>query len=84
MIDPELRKDLKKLENELSQLNRATTGIWETLWRGCIYGAGYIIGAVIVIVIIGWVLNIVGVIPAFDRQVAEFRSALDNFSGPVK
>ena len=84
MIDPELKKDLNRIDKELSHMDKASNGMWRTLWRGAIYGAGYIIGAVVVIVIIGWVLNVVGVIPAFDRQVAEFRAALQNFSGPVK
>ena len=84
MIDPELRKDLKKLEVELSDLNKATTGMWSTLWRGFVYGAGYTIGAVVIIVVIGWILNAIGVIPAFGHQVAEFRAALDNFSGHAK
>ena len=84
MIDPELKEHLVKIENELSQMEKKSVGFWNTVWRGCIYGAGYIIGAVIVIVIAGWVLNIVGIIPLFGNQVTNFRAALDRVSGPVK
>jgi uncharacterized membrane protein YkgB len=84
MIDPKLESNLEKIEKELSHLDKTSNGTWRTLWRGGVYGAGYVIGAVIIIVVIGWVLNIVGVIPALDRQVAEFRTALQNFSGTVK
>jgi hypothetical protein len=84
MIDPELKIHLEKIETELSRMRMESTGVWRTLWRGCIYGAGYVIGAVLIIVIIGWILNIIGVIPALDHQVTEFRTALENISGSVK
>jgi len=84
MIDPELESDLQNIKKELSHLDKTSNGTWHTLWRGAVYGAGYVIGAVIIIVVIGWILNIVGIIPALARQVAEFRTALQNFSGTVK
>jgi hypothetical protein len=78
MIDPELKSHLEKIEDELLHTRRISTGIWHTLWRGCFYGAGYIIGAVIIIVIAGWILNIIGVIPAFSLEVSDFQKALEN------
>jgi len=84
MIDPELKKDLKKIEGELSHMDKATTGTWGTLWRGCVYGAGYVIGVVIIIVVVGWILDVAGVIPAISNQVSEFRMALEHLGGPVK
>jgi hypothetical protein len=84
MIDPELESDLKKIEANLSHMDKATTGTWHTLWRGCVYGAGYVIGAIIIIVVVGWILDVVGVIPVLARQVAEFRTALDNIGSTVK
>lgn len=65
-------------------MRTVSTGLWHTLWRGCIYGAGYVVGAVLIIVIVGWILNIIGVIPAFSREVTEFRTALENIGGTVK
>ena len=81
MIDPELDNDLHKIEAELSHMDKATTGTWQTLWRGLIYGAGYVVGAVIIVVVIGWILNIVGIIPAFSNQVTQFRNALEHLGG---
>jgi hypothetical protein len=78
MIDPELKNHLEKIENELSHIRKSSAGTWQALGRGVVYGAGYVIGAVFIIVIIGWVLNVIGVIPAFDRQVTAFRTALEN------
>jgi uncharacterized membrane protein YkgB len=84
MIDPELEDDFKKIETELSHMDNAANGTWRTLWHGCVYGAGYIIGAVVIVVIIGWILNVIGVIPVLANQVAEFRMALERVGGPVK
>jgi uncharacterized membrane protein len=41
-------------------------------------------GAVLIIVLIGWILNIIGIILAFTNQVTEFRDALNRIGGPVK
>jgi uncharacterized membrane protein YkgB len=79
MVDPELKKDLRKIESELSHMDQASTRTWGNFWRGCVYGAGYVIGATIIIVIIGWILNIIGVIPALADEVAQFRMALEHF-----
>jgi uncharacterized membrane protein YkgB len=84
MIDPELEEDLEHIEDKLSHLDKETTGTWRTLWHGIVYGAGYIIGAVVIIVVIGWILNVIGVIPSFARQAADFRAALQNFEGRNK
>lgn len=84
MIDPELKNDLKKIETELSHMDKVATGTWRTLWRGVIYGAGYVIGAIVIIVVVGWILDIVGVIPALNNQVAEFRTALEHIGATVK
>jgi len=84
MIDPELKAHLEKIEDELAHMRRVSTGVWHTLWRGCIYGAGYVVGAVVIIVIAGWILNVIGVIPEFSRQVVEFQTALGNIGGTIK
>lgn len=78
MIDPELKEHLEKIESELVQMHQKTTSVLHALWRGVVYGAGYIVGIVLIIVVVGWVLNIVGVIPAFSREAAEFRAVLEN------
>ena len=84
MIDPELKKHLEVIEKELSEMRKETVSLKSSLVRGLVYGAGYILGAALIIIIIGWILNIVGIIPAFNDQVTEFRSALDRVGGPIK
>lgn len=84
MIDPELKTHLEIIEKELTDLRKSSTGFSSTFLRGMVYGAGYVAGAVLVVILIGWILNIVGIIPAFNDQVSEFRAALQRIGGPVK
>ena len=84
MIDPELKTHLEKIESELSRMRTTSNGIWRTLLRGVVYGVGYVIGAVIIIVIAGWILNIIGIIPAFSHEVMNFQTALDNIGNTVR
>lgn len=65
-------------------MDRVSNGTWRTLWRGCVYGAGYIIGVIVIIVIIGWILNILGIISILSNQVGEFRAILEHIGGTVK
>lgn len=84
MIDPELKHHLEKIEAELKDFHKTSTSFSSTLKRGLVYGAGSVLGAVFVVIIVGWLLNIVGIIPAFNDQVTEFRAALDRVATPVK
>ena len=84
MIDSELKEHLEKIEDELVKMRRRTTGVHHALLRGIVYGAGYVIGAVLIIIIVGWILNVIGVIPAFSHQVQIFQTALENVGRTVK
>ncbi len=81
MIDPELKSHLESIEKEIVTLRKISTGFRSTLMRGMIYGAGYVIGAVVIVVIVGWVLNVIGVIPELSTQVKEFQTALERIGG---
>jgi hypothetical protein len=84
MIDPELKEHLEKLEREVIKLRKDMTSLWQVFARGLINGAGYVVGAAIILTLIGWILNAVGVIPAFTQGVNEFRTSIDRIGGTVK
>jgi hypothetical protein len=85
MLDPDLQKHLENIEAELSLLRKEQSKMTPPHFlKGIFYGAGYIVGAVLIIIIIGWILNIIGVIPAFNDQVELFRKALERIGAPVK
>ena len=81
MIDPELKEHLEKIEDEIIHMRKKSTSIWNALWIGIVYGAGYIVGVVLLIVIVGWILNIFGFIPAINRLAEELSAALATYSG---
>lgn len=84
MIDPELKTHLETIEKELVHIRKGAHGLFPNVMRGVAYGGGYVIGAILIIVLAGWILNIVGVIPALSNQVKEFRAALERIGGPIK
>lgn len=84
MLDPELTKHLGKIEKEITLLRQEMTGYSYSFIRGLFSGAGYIIGAALILTIIGWILNIIGVIPAFTQGVSEFRESIDRIGGTVR
>lgn len=84
MIDPELKTHLEKIEEEISTFRKRITALSSVFMRGVVHGAGYVVGAVIVLTLIGWVLNIVGIIPAFTEGVTEFRASVDRIGGTVR
>jgi hypothetical protein len=84
MIDPELKSHLERIEEELVHMRKETVSLKASLVRGLIYGAGYILGAALILVLIGWVLNIVGIIPAFNNQVQQFQDILQRIGTPIK
>ncbi len=84
MIDPELKSQLKSIEKEVITLRKDLTSFSQVFLRGLINGAGYVVGAVIILTIIGWVLNVIGIIPAFTQSVNEFRESIDRIGGTVR
>jgi len=74
MNENDLNKNVSEINDHVAQISRKVGGSWLALWRGILTGFGYIIGALIAVIIIGWVLNIVGVIPAFKNQVESLKN----------
>jgi len=69
MSEQDLGKNVAELNENVARIDRRLGGSFMALWRGILAGFGYIIGASIAILIIGWVLNAVGVIPSLKTQV---------------
>lgn len=75
MIDPELRSALTDINENLNKISGAT-GKWRPFFNGILTGLGSVVGAALALVLIGWILNIVGVIPALKNQVEQWRQVL--------
>ena len=75
MLDPELKEYLKTINANIEQVNKGNNW-WKALSNGLFTGFGYVLGFVIALVVLGWVLNIVGIIPAFKKEVDDWRRLL--------
>jgi hypothetical protein len=69
-------QQVAQISENVEKINRRLGGSGMAFWRGILSGFGYIIGAFIAVLLIGWVLNAIGVIPAFKAQVESLKSTL--------
>jgi hypothetical protein len=77
-MDPELKSHLQLLEERLLQIKNKTDSLPRAFFKGILTGAGSVIGAILILVIAGWVLNNIGVIPAFREQAQSWQKTLDD------
>ena len=66
------------MNRHLARIDKALNSPWRAFLRGTFQGLGSIIGATIIIVLIGWILNAVGVIPEFKEYVDEFKTMIQD------
>ena len=69
-------QQIVEIKEHVVRIDRRIGGAGMALWRGILTGFGYIIGAFIAILIIGWVLNVIGIIPSFKQQVNSLKDTL--------
>jgi phage shock protein PspC (stress-responsive transcriptional regulator) len=79
MTDIDLKIYLEKIIVKLEAIEKKSESLWKSFFRGVVQGLGNVIGVAIVLVVIGWVLNAVGVIPAFQEQARELKQTLEEF-----
>lgn len=76
MIEPELKKSLDQINASLMELQKANR-TRNAFFRGVLSGIGSILGIAIALGLFGWILNAMGVIPAFQQQANEWKQTLD-------
>jgi hypothetical protein len=74
-MEPELRRHLENINTNLVRIQRGA-GWSKALLNGVLSGFGYVLGFVLALVALGWALNVIGVIPAFRREVDDWRKLL--------
>jgi hypothetical protein len=84
MIDPELKEQLEKMDRRLVGIFHKTESLWRAFVRGVLQGLGSIIGVVLAILIAGWILNAMGVIPGFKQQATKFQNMWQDTLEQVK
>lgn len=78
MIDPELKAQLELINNKLEKLceTNSKPSRWWLFIQGVWRGFGYLIGLIIAIALLGWFLNIIGVIPFLKDISYELKAIL--------
>lgn len=74
MIDPELKTQLEKIDNHLVGIFHKTESLWRAFVRGMLQGVGSVVGIALAILIIGWILNTLGIIPGIQEQAKEWQN----------
>ncbi len=78
MNDLQIEKELAEIKGELKKISKNTHGsVWRSFFTGTLSGLGSIVGVAIALSIIAWILNSVGVIPAFKNEVSRINQTLD-------
>ncbi len=67
---------LTAINDNLEKIDRKLGNLWFSFAKGTLYGLGSIIGAGIAIILIGWFLTVIGVIPALKSTSDEWRASI--------
>lgn len=68
-------KEIQNLNENIQKLNQRLNSPFLAFFKGILTGLGSVLGAGIAIILIGWFLNVIGVIPAFREQANEWKDA---------
>ncbi len=68
-------KKLDELNANLAGINNKLGNYWFAFGKGLLSGLGSVLGAGIAIILIGWFLNVIGVIPALSNTATQWREA---------
>jgi hypothetical protein len=71
--DPEVRQ-LRQINRELRNIESNTSAKWWIV-HGMLYGAGWILGSLLAILLIGWVLSFLGIIPGLNKIALDISDA---------
>ena len=78
MIEPELKVELDQINQKLESMDRALNPTrWQMFVQGLWRAVGYITGIVIAALILGWVLNMIGLIPFLKDFSQEAKEVLE-------
>ena len=74
MLDNLRDKKLEELNENLAGINRRMGNLWFAFGKGLLTGLGSVLGAGLAVILIGWFLNVIGVIPALQNTAEDWRS----------
>ncbi len=67
------QEEINQINQNLEKINSRLGNSWLAFLKGLLYGFGSVLGAGLAIILIGWFLNAIGIIPAFQKQAEQWR-----------
>ena len=71
---------LAKIESELEEIKERTADPKRSLFNGILSGAGAILGSIAALIILGWLLSLIGILPGFGSIAAYLHGVVDRFN----
>lgn len=78
--DPEI-KQLIKIERRLEEIKDRTGSTKRAFFYGLLQGAGAVLGGIAAIILLGWILSVIGVIPGFGDIATYLRDQMAAWRG---
>ncbi len=76
-MDQQTQEEARKVEALLGEIKSNTESKpSRSFFNGMLYGAGIVLGTIVGVVLVGWVLSVLGVIPGFDILAHRFSDIL--------
>lgn len=76
-MEQEINKQIQEISKNVAQLNGKAGSKWAALFNGFLGGLGYAIGFAVAVALLGYLLNAVGVIPAFRNEVNQWKQIIE-------
>lgn len=78
LMDSELKQRVEEIQNSLNRIDKGINpSRWNLVIQGLWRGVGYLVGLVITVALLGWMLNLIGVIPFLTDFSQDMKSILD-------
>lgn len=72
---------LKEISKKIDRIDSRIYPWWKMVLMGTLHGIGAVIGAALVIAIVGFVLNVLGYFPVIGDMAKGLKLFLENYSG---
>jgi len=82
MEDPQLKFAIDELKNSIDRLYRRVGNWWRVFWLGMLQGAGAVVGAAVLVLLTGWLLNVIGHVPFIGDSAEGIRAVLKSTQEP--
>lgn len=73
-----LEKAVTDLKKSIDRIDGRLSSRWRGFWFGALHGAGAVLGAALFVAILGFIVNILDVIPFLQDITDILKSAIDN------